>query len=82
MPVTLHMNVARNVPHSIAREYRCSLCQQERPPQTPPELWSRLKVGFTSGNRALQIWCSRHNLNVAYIAFTEEDVPPVHTLNG
>jgi hypothetical protein len=45
----------------------CKKCLVERPESTSPQDWRRLDVGFTK--EGLQVWCTRHDVNVAHIHF-------------
>lgn len=45
----------------------CRHCVHEMPPNTSPADWSRLEVGWTT--KGIQVWCQRHNQNVAHIDF-------------
>ena len=48
----------------------CPQCLKERPSAQPPNRWARLSIGTTP--RGLQVWCVRHDCNVAHITVTAE----------
>lgn len=45
----------------------CKRCLRERPEDKSPQEWRQLDVGFTK--EGLQVWCTRHDMNVAHIHF-------------
>jgi hypothetical protein len=65
----------RHIPakNMIDTFFHCRRCLEERPPTESPESWSRLSVGLTS--LGLQVWCHRHNINVAHIDFQGMNPP-------
>jgi len=44
----------------------CALCMRTKPTTTTARDWARLAVGVR-GDGGLQIWCVRHNRNVAVL---------------
>ncbi len=50
---------------AIKMYMHCTKCIRERPSDIAPRDWARLNVGWTE--QGLQIWCVRHNINVAHI---------------
>jgi hypothetical protein len=71
----------------------CGLCIKSRPQGISPAEWSSLLVGWTS--RGLQVWCSRHRVNVIHVDFhgqthfanttcedPKEEPPPHPRVNG
>ena len=49
---------------------QCPRCMKERPAAQTPAQWNRLSVGTTP--RGIQVWCERHDCNVAHITVTSE----------
>lgn len=47
--------------------FHCGRCIQERPHDQSPREWGALEVGWTV--IGLQVWCKRHDVNVAHIHF-------------
>lgn len=61
---------------SIAVYLHCGKCLDEKPRGICPKDWSRTQVGFTK--LGIQIWCSRHYVNVCHIDF-EGHTHPANT---
>lgn len=61
------MNNLRDIPATLCIEgyMHCSICIQEKPDHVSPADYQRLSVGWTEVG--LQVWCRRHNVNVAHI---------------
>jgi hypothetical protein len=57
----------------ITAYLHCALCLQELPSGISPKEWSRTQTGFTE--LGLQIWCNRHEVNVAHINFQGQQHP-------
>jgi len=51
----------------------CSLCLEDIPDGVSPREWSQIEVGFTP--IGLQVWCKRHEANMAHIDFEGETHP-------
>lgn len=58
---------------AIKMYLHCALCLEELPPDTSPQEWTSLEVGWTEPG--LQIWCKRHNCNVVHIDFEGHQHP-------
>jgi len=58
---------------SITSYLHCVKCLEERPKGISPKDWGMNEVGFTK--QGLQIWCRRHNCNVAHIDFEDKCHP-------
>lgn len=52
---------------SITAYMHCGKCIDELPRGVSPSEYQRLEIGLT--DIGLQVWCKRHNLNVAHIDF-------------
>lgn len=57
----------------IKRYFQCAKCIKELPPGVSPQEWARFNVGFTP--QGIQVWCVRHNCNVAHCDFEGEKHP-------
>jgi len=51
----------------IITPIHCPSCMSTRPAGVTATQWALLDVGFTE--RGLQIWCRRHDVNVAHVDF-------------
>ena len=51
----------------------CGLCLREKPPGVSPREYASLEIGYTE--IGLQIWCKRHECNVAHIDFEGQKHP-------
>ena len=51
----------------IVAYMHCKLCLDDKPDEFSPAEWSSLDVGWTPFG--LQVWCRRHNCNVANVDF-------------
>jgi len=60
---------ARHIPNTneIKLFFHCAHCLSERPEDQSPRDWASLEVGFTV--LGVQVWCKRHEINVAHIDF-------------
>ncbi|HEV2329212.1 MAG TPA: hypothetical protein VGY56_10530 [Verrucomicrobiae bacterium] len=47
--------------------FHCKQCIAELPPGTSPREYAQLEVGWTE--LGIQVWCKRHEYNVAHIDF-------------
>jgi hypothetical protein len=52
---------------SIGAFIHCGQCLTERPADISPRDYGRLEIGFTK--LGIQVWCRRHECNVAHIDF-------------
>lgn len=52
--------------------FHCAKCLAEKPAGVSPREWVRLEVGWTE--EGLQVWCVRHEMNVADIDFRGQKV--------
>ncbi len=52
---------------SIKLYLHCTVCLEAKPDGVSPKEWSQVQVGFT--DVGIQIWCDRHDINVAHIDF-------------
>lgn len=71
--MTAEINGDILAPDHIEQFITCSACYQEMPGNVAPAEWARLNVGFTE--TGIQIWCVRHQLNVADINVGEDMRP-------
>lgn len=62
--------MANEIPNTIHTFFHCKRCIQEKPNGTSPREWMRLEVGVTP--KGMQVWCVRHELNIANITFSED----------
>ncbi len=51
----------------ITSYIHCKECLKSLPENKSPREYAQLDIGFTK--IGLQVWCTRHNLNVMYIDF-------------
>jgi len=51
----------------------CGLCLESLPKGKSPREWSRIEVGWTK--LGLQVWCKRHECNIAHIDFEGQKHP-------
>jgi hypothetical protein len=69
----------RDIPrdNSIGQYLHCAKCiaewKTEKGAGESPQTYSRIQVGFTK--IGLQIWCFRHDLNIAHIDFEGQQHP-------
>lgn len=67
------------VKNEIVTFFQCAACLREKPPSQSPKNFMRLNVGLTA--TGIQVWCVRHELNVAkwtldeLKAFMVKDLP-------
>ena len=69
----------RDIPNSneIVQFMACNLCYAELPEGKSPQDYAHFAVGFTP--IGLQVWCSRHNVNVIHIDFQGASPFPANT---
>jgi hypothetical protein len=67
--VKFHIADDRVIPSTkeIATFMHCGMCLAEMPSGKSAAAWARLEIGLTP--LGLQIWCTRHDRNVAHIDF-------------
>ncbi len=58
---------------SIISYMHCGECLKEIPKDISPQNWSQIEIGFTK--KGIQIWCKRHNINIAHIDFQGQTHP-------
>lgn len=58
--------------NKIEMYMHCMLCLRERPAGVTPSDWARLNVGSTE--KGLQVWCTRHNVNIAALDFRGQKI--------
>jgi hypothetical protein len=67
--------------NQILTYIHCALCvadiQEGRAPYDSPLTYSRYSVGWTP--RGLQVWCNRHDCNVANVDFEGAQHPAITT---
>ena len=56
----------------IAQYMHCAECLKELPDNLTPMEYSRTQTGWTE--KGLQIWCNRHDLNIAHLDFLGQKV--------
>ena len=62
-----YMSAPAPATNEIVTFFHCSLCIKELPSGISPRDWAQLEVGWTP--HGIQIWCKRHECNVAHIDF-------------
>ena len=66
-------DVDPNVPEQGVTYYHCGKCNDEKPYHISPKQWARQQLSITeTGN--FQLWCNRHDCNIALITFEMEEV--------
>lgn len=63
----------------ITTYFNCKRCLEEKPVNLAASQYRSIDVGMTP--RGLQVWCSRHNVNIAHIDF-EQAHHPINTVSG
>lgn len=58
--------------NEISMYFHCSECLKEIPKGESPMTYQRIQVGYTQ--RGLQVWCTRHNLNIIHLDFLKQKV--------
>ena len=59
--------------NEIVQFLHCGLCVKEKPANISPRDWAKLEVGWTAVG--IQIWCCRHECNVAHLDFEGKSHP-------
>lgn len=63
-----------DVPEQGVTFYHCGQCNDEKPDGVSPKQWARQQLAITeTGN--FQLWCNRHECNIALIRFEMEEEP-------
>jgi len=57
----------------ISTYLHCGECLKEIPDGVAPRDYQRIQTGFTE--HGIQVWCTRHNLNVIHIDFEGREHP-------
>jgi hypothetical protein len=57
----------KDIAEQGTRYFNCTKCLQEMPANESPKSWVRTQAAITREGH-LQIWCTRHDLNVALIS--------------
>ena len=67
--------IVREIPNTneIEMFFHCAKCLEEIPGGVSPEEFQNVQIGFT--RLGIQIWCKRHDCNVAHIDFQGEKHP-------
>jgi len=61
------MNRPIPLTNEIKMFFHCALCLAEKPADVTPSDWAQLETGWT--RLGLQVWCKRHDCNVAHVDF-------------
>ena len=59
----------------IVQYMHCRKCLEEKPSDRSPAEWADSELGFTK--EGIQIWCNRHNINLAHIHFQGSHHPAI-----
>lgn len=62
-----------STPNQIAAYFHCKKCVSERPDKTSPKEWSKISAGLSADGTSFQIWCDRHNVNIALVMLVPSD---------
>lgn len=65
------------VPNEIQVFLHCRKCLKELPQDSSPREWARHEVGWSKAG--LQIWCTRHEINVLHVNFEGAQHPAAVT---
>jgi len=63
--------------NEIEMYFHCALCLEEKPGNESPMSWQRIQVGFTKWG--VQVWCVRHDCNIAHVDFQGKSPFPANT---
>ena len=69
--IEMKVDSRKSVGNKIHQFMHCRECIEEKPFEARPRDWMRFEIGLTDEG-TLQIWCVRHECNVAEIYFEEE----------
>jgi hypothetical protein len=61
--------------YQIKQFFHCGRCFKDKPAGVSPQAYARFEVGWT--DVGLQVWCTRHNANVAHIDFEGHQHPAI-----
>ena len=61
-----------SIPNRISSFFHCRRCLEELPKGVAPREWLHLEIGWTE--KGVQVWCVRHEMNVAHIDFMGQKV--------
>lgn len=56
----------------IVQYAHCGYCLKERPPHYSPMEWQDISVGLVKDKHHIQIWCNRHEMEVALLALAKQ----------
>ena len=59
--------------NQIEMYHHCGMCLDEKPADQSPKDWARIQTGWTRDG--IQIWCTRHNVNVMHMDFQGQKHP-------
>lgn len=66
----IRMSNRIDTPNTITAYMNCKQCIHEKPDSLSAAEWARTNVGITKDGH-IQVWCVRHNTNVAFFDLTE-----------
>lgn len=58
--------------NEISMFFHCKECLKELPKGESPKTYQKIQVGWTQ--RGLQVWCTRHNMNICHLDFLGQKV--------
>jgi hypothetical protein len=61
------------IKNEIQTFLHCKKCMKELPPDTSPQEFIHVEVGWTA--EGIQVWCLRHDLNVIHMDFEGHQHP-------
>ena len=73
-PISERFRQMVHVPNVIVSYLHCRICFNELPDGQSMAEFARLNIGQTMEG-AIQVWCTRHEVNVGIIGSTDEAVP-------
>lgn len=59
----------------IVQYGHCGVCLHNKPPHYSPMEWQDISVGLTEDMQHIQIWCNRHNVEVALLSLSSPVAP-------
>ena len=59
----------------IVQYGHCGECLESKPPHYTPMEWQDISVGLTNDMEHVQIWCNRHEMEVALLALASKITP-------
>jgi hypothetical protein len=63
--VTVTIDTDPATPNLQTSTVHCTQCLREKPPEVDPNEYAQLTVGLHADDATVQIWCRRHEINVA-----------------